>query len=85
MAKRLQNKIDKRKAIIVKALKEIAELTNGQPITPMFLNTSQYKMLMVDRVWTEDFIDEDTGEVVSIKRSEPCFVVRTENKGVQVI
>lgn len=35
--------------------------------------TKKEKKLISNRKWTEDFVDEDTGEVVSIERNDPIY------------
>jgi hypothetical protein len=85
MNKRLQNKINKNLAIIAKALAEIKEATKDQQINAIPLTKQDCEILLVNRVWVEDFIDEDTGEVVSIERKQPCFVTEVSNKFVEVL
>ena len=85
MPTRAENTIKKNLAIIEKALRAINEVTKGRPIQPVFLNRSEFEPVLVNRVWIEDFVDEDTGEVISIKRTEARVVIRKENKGVQVL
>ena len=46
----------------IKVSKAGLEKSIGRKLAPEFLNT-----------WHEDFVDEDTGEVVSIERNEYCF------------
>ena len=80
---RIQNKIEVRKARIVKALAELAELTKG--LEPREMSVRETKPLLVNHVWTEDFIDEDTGEVVTVELKSPKIVVgvgRGKEKGI---
>ena len=80
---RLQNKIEVRKARILKALAELAELTKG--VEPDEMCVRETKPLIVSYLWSEDFIDEDTGEVVTFGRSTPKFVIsvgKGKEKGI---
>jgi hypothetical protein len=85
MTKRLQNKINKNLAIITKALAEIKEATKDQTINVIPLDKTEYEILLVNRVWVEDFIDEDTGQVVSLERKQPCVVTKVADRFIEAI
>ena len=76
--------IDRKKKLPVTTLLRAVGYENDKDILEIFnfaeevkVNKSQYEKLIgrklaarVLKTWTEDFVDEDTGEVVSIERNE---------------
>lgn len=80
---RTQLKIEIRKNRIIKALAELAELTKG--VEPVEMSVRETQPLLVNYLWTEDFIDEDTGEVVTVEWKTPKIVVgvgKGKQKGI---
>ena len=74
-------KINAQFAIIEKALEKIKKLSGGEP-TIVNLDLNNCEIVLVKRVWTEDFIDEDTGLIVSVERKMNHVVLEASNKGI---
>jgi len=62
-------------------LSEIKEISAINNIVGTELLLKEIEVVLVNNVWTEDFVDEDTGEVVSVERKMLMYV-NSQKKGI---